>query len=243
MIRRRPTTNPLRRGKKNPFKQDPIQQDPLEVLMQLCRRAEIDIPKETLGKALAYLVRMLEENKKLNLTGIRELNKALVLHLLDSLWIFKAVPQPPERILDIGSGNGFPGAIAACLWPQAQSILVERTLKKARAIEACLRDTKIQNATVLAEDAAALPAHHEGLKKDCDLILTRATGRIADMNRLAAPLLNTGGSVFHWKSETVDSMERREGLISAKKLQLIPRDDLIYPLGDRKRRLLRFDKP
>ena len=250
MRKHRPISNPLRRGKRNPFqpapaKKDPPQdplEDPLQALAQLCEQAEIDLPLVTLGKTLAYLVRMLEENKKLNLSGIRDLPTALRLHLLDSLWIQKAVTSTPERILDIGSGNGFPGAIAACLWPEAQCILVERTQKKARAIELCLRDTGITNATVLAEDAAALPAHHQGLKADCDLILTRATGPIAAMNRLANPLLKPSGSLYHWKSEKIDPLERREGLISAKKLHLHPRDDLIYALPDRKRRLLHFQK-
>ncbi|HHI80110.1 MAG TPA: 16S rRNA (guanine(527)-N(7))-methyltransferase RsmG [Planctomycetes bacterium] len=237
MMRRRPVPNPLRRGRGNPF-----QPDPLDRLEGACKEAGIDLPRETLGQGLAYLVRMLEENKKLNLSGIRDLDRALILHLLDSLWIAGAVREAPARILDIGSGNGFPGAIAACIWPQAECLLVERTQKKARAIQSCLGDTHLSNARVLAEDAAALPAHHKDLRESCDLVLTRATGPIAAMNRLAAPLLRPGGSIFHWKSETVDAKERREGLISAKKLGLHPRDDLIYPLGERKRRLLRFQK-
>ncbi|GEM_PF-1988258 len=252
MMKRRPISNPLRRGKRNPFQQGStspdldkatqVHQDPLGALAQLCIQAQLDIPKETLGKALAYLLRMLEENKKLNLSGIRDLPTALTLHLIDSLWIHRVVSTPPERILDIGSGNGFPGAIAACLWPKAKCILVERTQKKARAIETCLKDTGITNASILAEDAAALPAHHQELKADMDLILTRATGTIAAMNRLAAPLLHPGGSLFHWKSEKVAPKERKEGLICAKKLRLKPRDDFIYSLPDRKRRLLHFMK-
>ena len=86
------------------------------------------------GALGVYLEAMLAENQHLNLTGIRDPQEARVLHVLDSLQIGE-LPLAPRRAIDLGSGNGFPGVALCALYPDAEVFFMERTGKKAAAIQ------------------------------------------------------------------------------------------------------------
>ena len=199
-------------------------------LHELCESVELSVPASCLEPVSEYLRRMLQANQKLNLSGIRDPDDALVLHALDSLHVYAAIDIAPKRIVDLGSGNGFPGIAAAALWPDAECLLVERTLKKARAIEECLDGLGLK-ARVVAKDAGQLPSLETALRGRCDLVVSRAMASLAKTNELAAPLLSPGrASVVHFKAARVADAERREGDRAARKSSLAARGDLVYVL-------------
>jgi len=171
---------------------------------------------------------MLEENQKINLSGIRELHEAFALHIVDSLFVWQAVAKAPRIILDIGSGNGFPGVAAACLWPKARVILVERRQKKANAIATCAKDVGIKNVEIMAVDAGQLSGLDPALRRGCDLVLSRATASLADIAKLAAPLLRSEGLLVQWKALQFSEEERRDYERQQKRLHLKSREDLLY---------------
>ena len=109
-------------------------------LQDLATQAGAQVSVEACASLLAYLEAMLEENQRINLTAVREREAAVIFHGLDSL-AMAALPreQDPAMALDIGTGNGFPGVAIACLFPGAQVLLMDRTLKKLKAIERALQ--------------------------------------------------------------------------------------------------------
>ncbi len=148
-----------------------------------------------------------------NLTAARSLEDAVDILVLPSLplprvWVGAA---PPRTVLDVGSGNGFPGVIAAVMWPEARVVLVERRGKKARAIEACLARVGIDNATALGIDVRELKHDHASLLGACDLVTARAVGPLDAVTKLAAPLLAPGGRLAHWKGDALHEAEEEAG--------------------------------
>jgi 16S rRNA (guanine(527)-N(7))-methyltransferase RsmG len=193
----------------------------------------LDFPRHILPPLLAYLDRMLVENQKLNLTAIRDREQALVLHVLDSLQVWAVVAKPPQLILDLGSGNGFPGVAAACLWSDARTVLVERTQKKAAAIVRCLSDVGPSGIEVLPLDASQLPARRPDLAAGADLVLARAFGTLAQGIELAEPLMRRHGSMLvQWKAAQVAVGERNDALNSARPRRLRALDDFCYVLPE-----------
>jgi 16S rRNA (guanine527-N7)-methyltransferase len=186
---------------------------------------------------------MLVENQKLNLTAIRERELALTLHVRDSLKLWDVVAFEPQVIVDIGSGNGFPGVAAAVLWPNARTVLVERTQKKAAAIRRCLDDVGLERVETLPVDAAQLPALHADLCGHVNLVTARAMGQLDAALTLAQPLIASAPAlVVQWKAG-VDDDERRRSLLAARRIGLTPRDDYEYTLkapDQRTRRLVCF---
>lgn len=199
-----------------------------EDLLELLALSDLDCPRENLPVLQRYLARMLDENEKLNLSGIKDWHQGLALHVVDSLFLWTATAKPPRVVLDIGSGNGFPGVAAGSLWPEARVVLVERRQKKARAIAACAKDAGLANVETLALDAGQIPSLHPELRHGCDLVLSRATAALADIARLAAPLLRQEGLLVQWKAFQFAEEERRAYERQQRRLGLKSREDLVY---------------
>ncbi len=147
------------------------------------------------GRLLAYLDAMLESNQHLSLTGIRDREQAVVLHVLDSL-AAGMLPVTPARCLDLGSGNGFPGVALSILWPRARVVLMDRTGKKVRAMQSCLEHARLEGCTALHMDAAMAAAMEPDLV--FDLVAARAVAPADAVASLAAPLLAPGGHLLLW---------------------------------------------
>lgn len=167
---------------------------------QLCAAARTlgaELTADQAGLLLAYLDAMLQLNEQLNLTAVRDREQAVVLHLLDSL-AFARTRITPRHVLDLGSGNGFPGVAIAVLRPHATVVLLDRTGKKVRAMAACLLTARIPGVEALQLDAAQAPALRKDLRRAFDLVTARAVGAPAAIAELAAPLTRPGGHLVLW---------------------------------------------
>ena len=157
----------------------------------LCSQAKelgVDLPTPGAESLLAYLDAMLEVNQQVNLTAIRDREQALVLHVLDGL-AAGLHGLRPQHVLDLGSGNGFPGVAVAALHPKASVMLLDRTGKKVRAMGACLMTARLQGIETLQMDAAQAPTLRRDLRQAFDLVTARAVGQPGPLAALAAPLL------------------------------------------------------
>ncbi len=246
--RRPKSTNPLRRRRSAPS--EPVSDPAPARILALCREMGLHPPSSALPPLCAYLRRMLEWNRRVNLSGIRDFDAALCLHVVDSLQVLEAVEAEPRCVVDLGSGNGFPGVAAAVLWPEARVVLVERTRKKARAIRACLEASKLGRVEVAELDASQIPAHEPSLLGTADLCLSRATASLDRVNAWARPLCRPGGRICHWKAAHIAPEERRRALAGPKVRGLRSLADLPYrlpppsPGGEaRERRLIRYFLP
>jgi 16S rRNA (guanine527-N7)-methyltransferase len=151
---------------------------------------------------LAFLDAMLDENQRINLTAVREREAAVLFHALDSLAAGSAaLGVEATSCLDLGTGNGFPGVAIACLFPEAEVTLMDRTLKKLEAIKRALAAAGFRSDRVrtVQMDAAEAPAH--GHARRYDLVTARALGDPRVVGRLAQPLIRPGGSLLFWMSE------------------------------------------
>ena len=186
-----------------------------------------------LGQLASYADALRELNERVNLTAARSLEQMLDVLLLPSLGVREAWTGAgaPTRILDLGSGNGFPGIAAAVLWPEAEVTLVERRAKKARAIAACLEASGIENGTALACDAREVKNTCSRLIGAMDLVTVRAVGPLDDTTALAVPFLAPGGRVVHWKGLTLTTAERGSGAEAARGLGLEVLPEIEQPGG------------
>lgn len=159
-------------------------------------------------------------NEHINLTALRDPQQIARGHVLDSL---AAVPLLRRlaaasagrrgsrglRILDLGSGGGYPGLPVAVMLPVERCALVDSVRKKAaflqvaaqaaqRAIElAGEQPPSIDAIAERAEDLADDPLHRQGW----DVVLARAVGSVAEVVELALPLLALGGHAIAWKRD------------------------------------------
>lgn len=157
----------------------------------------VDIGERASKKLAAYLDAMLDENTRINLTAIRDPGAALWLHAVDALGLALACPDGAERVFDLGTGNGFPGVAAAALWPEAETLLCDRTRKKADAVARCLDRAKLR-AKARWLDADQVRSQHPELCSTFDVVTARAVADPVAVARTAHPLLAPGGQLVLW---------------------------------------------
>lgn len=162
-----------------------------------------------MGLALLRYLDILEEaNKSFNLTRIPRAD-GVRLHLLDSLATLKAIQNPETitKILDIGSGAGFPGVPLAAALPKATVILLDSTLKKVRFAEESAALCGIANCTGVHERAEAL-AKHPAHRGRYDLVVSRAVAQFDKLIALMMPFLKPGGVAVALKGAKVNEEVR-----------------------------------
>jgi 16S rRNA (guanine527-N7)-methyltransferase len=148
---------------------------------------------------------LLAWTEAINLTAIRDPADVALGHVIDSLaavgWLRD---HSIARLLDLGSGGGFPGVPIAAALPAASVVLLEPIAKKARFLSTSL------DATGLAPRVTVVRARAEELARDrrqrgrWPAISGRAVASLADLVELAFPLLGEGGSLMAWKRGDID---------------------------------------
>jgi 16S rRNA (guanine527-N7)-methyltransferase len=142
----------------------------------------------------------------INLTAIRDPAAIARLHVVDSL---AAAPllraRGARRLLDLGSGGGYPGFPLAVALDVERALLVDSVGKKARFLGA------VAEATGLGSNVEAVAARGEALARDArhrgawPVVTARAVGTLAELAEVALPLLAPGGILVAWKRAPLDA--------------------------------------
>jgi 16S rRNA (guanine527-N7)-methyltransferase len=124
-----------------------------------------------------------------------------------------ALPRPPKRCVDLGSGGGLPGLVLAALWPETQLVLADGATRRCAFLEEAVVEIGVEShVTVVcgrAEDLARDPA----LRASFDLVVARSFGAPPVLAECAAGFLEPGGHLL--VSEPPEGSEARwpqEGL-------------------------------
>ena len=173
--------------------------------------------EDTAKKLFAYLDMVLERNRHINLTAVRDRDEAIVKHLLDSL----ALTDLPEykaakKIIDVGTGAGFPGALLAIASPDKEFVLLDSTLKRLRVIDEFAETLGIENLTTLharAEEINRRPEYSGAF----DLCVSRAVANLDTLSKWCVPFVRKGGCFIAYKGEAYEE-ELRAAAKTLKKL-------------------------
>ena len=141
---------------------------------------------------------LLEKNQQINLLSrknSRQKAEYLIKEGKKSVCLLKNFfGQENQKILDIGSGNGFPGILFAVFFPQNSFYLCEKKRKKAEAVKWLAFQCGLSNIQVLCQPA-------EGLKSEYDIILSQASMPLTQISALLKNLLTDSSKAFIWTSE------------------------------------------
>jgi len=182
------------------------------------------------SRQIAALERYQEEltdwNDRYNLTAIHDPEKVSIKHFLDSMTCSLVMRgSRMERVIDIGTGAGFPGLPLKILYPNIQLTLVDSVGKKAAFCEHISHTLNLEGVKVLkarAEDIGHLPEHRE----QYDWAVGRAVAALPVLAEYLLPLVSVGGHMLALKGETAPAeahtTEHAAHLLGGRLRQLLP---------------------
>lgn len=141
-----------------------------------------------------FLSNVLLENKKFNLTGIRDPREAIIKHLLDSLSLIDNIEG--NTIVDVGSGAGFPGIPLAIVQPKHNFILIESKKKKAQFILESSHALGLENILVFDRRSEDVNLPH-----GADAIVSRALGTLNYFIEKTKHMLAKNGKLYAMKGK------------------------------------------
>ncbi|MBP9773315.1 MAG: 16S rRNA (guanine(527)-N(7))-methyltransferase RsmG [Candidatus Peribacteraceae bacterium] len=194
----------------------------------------------------AFLV----ENAKVNLSALRTQEQCFIGNVLDSVAFIDLLPSlagtdwqsKPLRILDIGTGGGFPLLPLAMLLPHCEFVGLDAVLKKVDAVDRIIKTMQIPNAKVVSARAEEY-AHRDSIRGSFDIVTFRAVAPIATLLEYGIPFLKMRGKCVLWKSMHIAD-ELRLSLNATKELHtsLIQTSPYTLPGDWGERQLLVYEK-
>ncbi|MGN0762294.1 MAG: 16S rRNA (guanine(527)-N(7))-methyltransferase RsmG [Aristaeellaceae bacterium] len=165
-----------------------------------------DLPE----KLLRYHALLMDWNTRMDLTAVTDEAEMMDRHYVDSLMAlrFGLIPRR-GRIIDVGTGAGFPGMPLALACPDVQVTLMDAQQKRLTFLQAVMDELQVRNVTLVhirAEDGARLPLHRE----QYDLAVARAVAPLAVLAEYLLPYVRVGGSALCWKGPALQE-EMQQG--------------------------------
>ncbi|MDD5773461.1 MAG: 16S rRNA (guanine(527)-N(7))-methyltransferase RsmG [bacterium] len=157
-------------------------------------------------KVLIYVNELIDWSQKINLTAIKVPEDIIVKHFLDSLVCLKEIVLDEEKapkLLDIGTGAGFPGLPLKIFCPDLSVSLMEATGKKIRFLEELLKKLDIKDVSILHGRAEELSKKME-LQEKFDIVVIRAVGELKLLVKHSFPFIKNGGCLLALKGVIID---------------------------------------
>lgn len=182
---------------------------PLQLLKEKAAEYGVSLDEKALNRFDIYGRLLVEWNEKINLTAITEPAEIVIKHFVDSLTVFSATDIPQgSRVIDVGTGAGFPGVAMLIARPDLDITLLDSTNKKLNVIRDILENIGLEANVVhmRAEDAGQSKAYRESY----DFATARAVSNLRDLSEYCLPFVKPGGTFISMKSAKADE-EIEEG--------------------------------
>lgn len=182
---------------------------------------DIVLDQEQIDQFDEYYEILVEWNKVMNLTGITEYQEVVEKHFLDSLSIVKVMDMDQaERVIDIGTGAGFPGIPLKIAFPKLDIVLLDSLNKRIRFLDHVIEELGLEGIRTIhgrAEDYARDGKYRERF----DLCVSRAVANLSSLSEYCLPYVKVGGRFVSYKSgdieEEVNDASKAIALLGGKK--------------------------
>lgn len=201
-----------------------------ELLYTTIQKIGVSIDDKAFERLDKYAQMLVETNKSFNLTAITEPDDVTVKHFADCLALFGKVNIPENaKIIDVGTGAGFPGLVLLLTRPDIKMTFLDSTKKKLGFIQNVLDETGISAEVVhaRAEEEGQNPQYREKF----DFATARAVANLTNLSEYCLPFVKVGGKFVSMKAaasdEEIASAKKAIGILGGK-----IEEDIIFDLTD-----------
>jgi 16S rRNA (guanine527-N7)-methyltransferase len=175
-----------------------------DLIIDGARKLGIEIDEDATAAFSTHASELITWNRKINLTAIKDPREIAIKHFLDSLAPAGFIADE-ARLLDIGSGGGFPGLPLKILKPTIYALLIDGVRKKINFLKHVLRTLGLENIEARQMRPEILLKNPE-YRASFDVIISRALADLSTFVKSALPLLAKHGTIIAMKGQ-VDAKE------------------------------------
>lgn len=186
---------------------------------------------------------LIEYNKIMNLTSITDYDEVIVKHFIDSLSLIRVCNLKDNmRIIDVGTGAGFPGIPIKIAFPNVKILLLDSLNKRVNFLNNVIEELTLDNISVIhgrAEDFG----RKEGYRDSFDLCVSRAVAKLSTLTEYCLPYVKVNGSFISYKGGNIEAevLESKKAICvlggNIKKI-----DNFRLPETDMQRNLILIEK-
>ncbi|WMJ82475.1 16S rRNA (guanine(527)-N(7))-methyltransferase RsmG [Clostridium sp. MB40-C1] len=175
-----------------------------DILETACNSLGLELDEEKYNQFIQYKDLLKEWNEKVNLTAIKEDEEIIKKHFIDSMKIFQFHPlKNSKKIIDIGTGGGFPGIPMKIIRPDIDIVLLDSLRKRINVLDDILYKIGIDDVITMhgrAEEYGVREEHRE----QYDAVVSRAVANLAVLSEFCIPYVKVGGYFVAMKGPSVD---------------------------------------
>lgn len=202
----------------------------------------IELSEYQLEQFFTYYEFLTEKNKVMNLTAITDLKEVISKHFVDSLALAKIYSLTDEKVIDIGSGAGFPGIPLKIVYPNIKITLIDSLQKRLSFLDEVIIKLNLSDINTLhgrAEDYG----RNERFRDQFDVCVSRAVAKMPVLLELCIPFVKKDGYFISYKSGNIDEeINSSQNALKLLKTEISKKESFILPKTDIERSLLLIKK-
>lgn len=213
------------------------------MLINALKEINIELEDYQTDQLLTYYNMLIEKNKVMNLTAITEFDEFVYKHLIDSLMLKRVCNlKEKQKILDLGTGAGFPGIPLKIVYPELRVVLLDSLNKRIKFLDEVILELGLKNIYGIhgrAEDYG----RNEEYREKFDLCVSRAVANLSTLSEYCIPFVKRGGRFISYKSGKVkEELELSKNSVKELGGKFKEVDTFVIPGTDIKRTLVIVEK-
>ena len=208
-----------------------------ELLCESCRKIGVELNQAQLKQFMTYKDMLVEWNEKMNLTAITDDREIILKHFVDCLALCSGADMSGKKIIDVGTGAGFPGVPVKIACPDIDITLLDSLNKRITFLNELTKALELEKTDCVhmrAEDGG----NDKGLRESFDMCISRAVANLAVLCEYCLPFVRVGGMFISMQgpdvsqaiSEAEKAIKVLGGEISEIKKVSIPETDINHSL-------------
>lgn len=172
----------------------------MNLLIELLKKWNIELSDYQLSQFEKYYELLIEWNSFMNLTAITDKDEVVLKHFVDSLAILNYMDVSDKKLIDVGTGAGFPGIPLKIVCPGLDVCLVDSLNKRVNFLNNVIDTLNLTNINTIHSRAEDL-AHNSVYREKYDFCVPRAVANLSTLTELCVPFVKPGGYFIPYKSE------------------------------------------
>lgn len=217
----------------------------MEVLRKGCKELGIILSEKQEQQFMKYYQLLLEWNQRVNLTSITDYEDVINKHFLDSLCLVKipdVIRKEKKKVIDVGTGAGFPGIPLKIIFPEIQLTLLDSLNKRINFLNALVEELELDEVTAIHGRAEELGKNKE-YRETFDLCVSRAVAHLSVLSEYCIPLVRVKGDFIPYKSGNIqEELEEAQGAVKLLGGCIRDKVEFTVPNSDMSRSLICIEK-